>query len=319
MKIHTGDTLVVKIGNKPLLLKCEISDTMCKGRVERDHSKTDKDEFVEFKPEDVVANLGKRPRLGTVHGVKVEPLVTKIPSTTKMWSEIRVYKFLTKEQIAELSKEIHECTTILRKYGLGSLRCELEIRNPVGKYSGSYKHRPKAETDVMIIKPEENLEGFLYVVAHEAGHGLWSRMLTSKVRLRWIKLYHEYITLLAISQEELTAVLDEIHTATSIKDFLKEADDSAKAIVKDALRHIKHVHGLSKLHLEMLLNNSETITDYWPTAIEMSTKETAITEYSTVSPEEFFAESFSHVVCGRKIPKKIQAVLDITLSRLMKA
>jgi hypothetical protein len=236
-----------------------------------------------------------------------------------MWQEIRLYQFLDKKQIEALKLEIKDATMKLRKLGLGVLRCELEIRQPSGKYAGYYKFRPKAETDILCIKPEENLEGLLYIISHEAGHGMWSRMLTAKTRIKWIQLYHEYITMQEVLQEELQVILEGIVEATSIRDYLKDADEVSVNVVKDAMRHIQRVHGLSKHHLELALNNNEPIEAYWPTALELSSKETAITDYSMKSPEELFSESFAHFVCGRKIPRKIQSLLDTTLSRMKRA
>jgi hypothetical protein len=128
-------------------------------------------------------------------------------------------------------------------------------------------------------------------------------------------MFHDYITLQEVLEEELTAILDGVTSATSIRDYLKDTPDDGP-LIKDILKHIQRVHGLNKSHLELALNNSESIEIYWPTAIELSSKETAISDYSMKSPEEFFAEAFAFHICGRKIPKKIQALLDSTLSTM---
>ena len=320
MRIQQGDFIVLKIGNRPQLACCtHAEEKEFKGRLERTRDQDDKDSAVEFRASDVVANLGKRPRYGTVHGIKVEPLVTRLPSQSKMWQDIRVYQFLDKQQLKVLADEIASATAELRKFGLGILRCELEIRQKSGTMAGYYKYRPKAETDILCCKPEENLEGFLYIMGHEAGHGMWNRMLTPRIRLKWIHLYHEYITTQEVADAEMQAVLAEIVAASSIRDYLKEADDDSLLIVKDALRHIQRVHGLGRHHLELALNNNDDITPYWPTALELSSKEEAITKYGSKNPEEFMAEAFGFHVCGRKIPRKIEGLLDQTLSKLKKA
>lgn len=316
MLIQTHDYLVLNIGNKPMLAKCtSAKEKEYKARLENKRTDDDKDAFVDFRLSDVMSNLGRRPKIGSVHGVKIEPLVSREPSPSKMWQDIRVYQFLDETQKAALLAEVASVTKKLRQYGLGILRCELEVRQKSGKYSGYYKYRPKADTDILCIKPEENLEGFQYVLAHESAHGVWSRMLQPKTRIAWIQMFHDYITLQEVLEEELTAILDGVTSATSIRDYLKDTPDDGP-LIKDILKHIQRVHGLNKSHLELALNNSESIEIYWPTAIELSSKETAISDYSMKSPEEFFAEAFAFHICGRKIPKKIQALLDSTLSTM---
>ena len=322
MKIQQKDFLIVLSNtNKAQLVRCTLAeDDSYRGTLEAKRALGEKDALTDFVLSDVVANLGRRPRLGTVHGVKIEPLVARLSSPSKMWTEIRLHQFLTPEQKEELQKTLAETTSKLKTLGLGILRCELEIRQPSGKYAGFYKFRAKAETDILCIKPEENLENFQYMLCHEAAHGMWNRMLTAKTRIKWIQLYHEYIQLQEVAEGELQSILEGIVAATSVRDYLKEDENVENIpIVKDALRHIQRVHGLGKHHLELALNGGEDISAYWPTALELSTKEEAVSEYSTKSPEEFFAETFSFHACGRKLPKKVQSLLDTTMSRLKKA
>ena len=320
MKINVGDYLILSHLGKPALAKCtHAEEKEYSAKLERNRSADDKDSNVDFKFADVLSNLGKRPKFGSVHGVKIEPLISREASPSQMWQDIRIYQFWDAEQLDAFKSELSTTTKKLRSLGLGVLRCELEVRQPSGKQTGFYKFRSKAETDILCIKPQENLESFRYIVAHESATGVWSRMMLPKIRIKWIQLYHEYITFQEVLEEELTAILEDILSATSIKDYLKETDEAGTKIVKDALRHIQRVHGLSRHHLELALNNGEDITTYWPTALELSSKEEAISELSTRSPEKFFAEAFAFHVCEKKIPRKIQALLDITMTKLKRA
>jgi hypothetical protein len=206
----------------------------------------------------------------------------------------------------------------LRQLGVGGLNHIVEIRQPSGKYAGFHKFQPKSATDTLCVKPESNLEGLHYLIFHEYAHGIWHRMLSPKTRMRWVQLYHEYIHLENVQSEDLQQLLEEIEAQGSISVFMRDCDDRSLVIVKDVLRHIQHVHGLNKKHLELLLDHEEDLECYWPSSMELSEKETCLTEYARKSPEELFAESLAFNFCGRLVPKKIQSYIDKTLSNLIR-
>jgi hypothetical protein len=207
----------------------------------------------------------------------------------------------------------------LKKFAVaGYFKVELEVRQPQGKYAGMYKHRPKGDTDILIIKPDLTMDGLEYLIHHEYAHGIWYRMMTPKMRLSWVRLYHKYITLQEIKEKELQDILADLEASGSVGGFLREAEENTKAQVKEVLKHILNVHGLNKSHLEMMLENDESISEYWPSSIEMSEKETCITEYARKSPEEFFAEAIAHKFTGRMLPKRVEELYEKTMSRLAK-
>lgn len=325
MKISPNDYLLLQIGgSKPLLVRCTEADTKPFKAVKE--IKTDdgsdraggalKHETVEFHHRDVLSNLGRAPKVGSVYGVKIEPLVRQLG--VPGWENVKIYQHFDDEQLKTLAHELKVAAKRLRELRVGGLRHLVEVRQPHGKYAGYHKFRPKSDVDILCVKPDENMEAFQYVVFHEYAHGMWHRMLSPRMRLRWIQLYHEYITLQEILQDELVEILDAIITAGSISSFMKDCDDNSLLIAKDALRHINRVHGLNRHHLELALENGESIAEYWPSSLELSEKETCITDYARKSPEEMFAESMAFHFCGRMIPKKIMALVEKTLSNLIR-
>ena len=319
-KLVQGSYIILNVGNRPELARCTFADgDQYKGVMEKELAKEEKSPpVVKFERSDVMAVLGKRPRVGSVYGIKIEPLVRRLEGVP-YWGEVRIYNHFEDHQIKLLKAELKEAHARLQKLRVAEgFKFELEIRQPQGKFAGYYKYRPKADTDILCIKPELSFEGFQYIVYHEYAHGIWYRMFTAKMRLAWVKLYHQYITQQEIKEKELQEILGDIESAGSIRDFLSDADEESKIIVKKALKHINEVHGLNKMHLESHLDNDESLKEYWPSFLELSETETAITDYAKKSPEEFFAEAIAHKFEGRKLPKKIEELYEKSMTRLVK-
>lgn len=319
MQVSQGDYLILRVENRAALARCSATSGSPKGphkAILCKEQDTEKRSVlpVEFTLNEVMSNLGRTPPIGSVYGQKVEPLLKTRPS--KFWDEIRLYKSFSESEEKDLVAEISSAYRKLREMKLPAPRMELEVRQEQGKYAGMYKYRPKAEADVLIIKPAHNLEGLHYVVFHEYGHGIWYRCMTPRQRLLWVQLYHDYIVLQEVTPADLEQILGEVEAAGSIGAFLKEADDQTQMIFKVALRQMTQIHGMQKKHLDLALTQGESIANYWPETLELSEKETALTDYGKANPEELFAESFAHHVAGRKLPKKIQELLTTTLSKL---
>ncbi len=322
MQVAQGDYIILKVADRPALAKVSAvpaagkkgayKATLCK---EKDTAKKTVLP-VEFSLNEVQANMGRHPPVGTVYGQKVEPLVKT--RSSKFWEEIRIYKHLSDKDEAELVSELSAAYNRLVKFRLGNIKIELEIRQESGKYSGMYFFCPREENDIMWIKPAQNFEGMRYDVYHEYGHGVWYRMMKPSQRLAWVKLYHEYVGLQEVTAADLEEIREEVEAAGSINAFVKAADEQTQLIFKAAMRQISQVHGLGKKHLDLAITQGESIEDFWPVNLELSEKEVIVTDYARKNPEELFAESFAHHVAGRKIPKKIQELLDLTLSKLSK-
>lgn len=318
MQVAQGDYLVLSVAKRATLVRCSSANTakdrytavVCK---EQDTAKKTVMP-IDFTFNEVMSNLGPTPPIGSVYGQKIEPLVKTRPS--KFWEEIRLYRAFTPKEEQELVAGISTAYKKLRGLNLPAPLIELEVRQPQGKSTGYYKFRPKSDADVMGIRPDANLEDLSYIVFHEYGNGIWYRCMTPMQRLSWVRLYHEYITLQEVTQADLDQILGEVEGAGSISAFFKAADEQTQMIFKIAMRQISQVHGLQKKHLDMSLTQGESISDYWPVTLELSEKETALTDNGKASPEALFAESFAHHVAGRKLPKKIKAVLDTTLTKL---
>ena len=318
MKVRKSEYAIIKAGGKFLLIRCSSEDGNSYTGVLQGKKKKSDDapEELKFSSRDVACCLGKAPAFGSAFGVKIEPLVKIEPH--QYWGEVHTYVRLDEGQTAEVGSELKKFRAALKEKRVSGVKPILELRNPSGKMAGMYKYRPREEQDVMIIRVQEDLAEFQYVLAHEYGHGVWFRMMQRATRLKWIKLFHAYITMLEADESDLDHLLDEVQSQQSVSSAQKSLEEHDQILLKECLRNVHRIHGLSKMHLEMMLEAGDSIEEYWPQSIELSEKEIALTDYARKAPEELFAESFAFWFIGRKLPKRIQALMDTTLSRLIR-
>lgn len=322
MKAEKGDYCLVKAGasNAKELIRILTEDAgKYSGKLDRPKKSDDGSGdtvTLEFGRKDIICNFGKSPSPGAAYGVKVEPLLKTEPDP--YWGEIRIYKKMEEVETLAVMDQLKTFKLALKEKRHRIVKPLLELRAPSGKMAGRYKYRPKEEQDILTAMVPEDKTDFQYVLAHEYAHGLWFRSLTKQSRLRWVKLYHEYITLLDSDERDLEKLLDEVHTAKSISAGLRAVDDDEKLLFKECIKHISRVHGLNKTHLDMMLDADDSLTDLWPQQIELSEKEVLVSDYARKSPEELWAEAYSFWFIGRKLPKVVQALVEKTLTRLIK-
>lgn len=321
MKVHHGDFVLVSAQKgKPRLVRITLAnaDNTYTGKVEtRVYKVGDDPETVQFTRADIVCALGKAPILGTVFGVRVEPLHDVLTAHT-FFNEIHCYMRLEQPQVRAIMKELDKFYKELKAKRLTTVRPILELRHRTGKYAGYYKYQPKEDRDRMCVRPQDDLTDLQYTLAHEYFHGIYNRQMTRTAKLRWVRLYHNYVKLVTASEADINRVLDSVVTAQSISSALKTVDEADVLLLKECVKSVYKLHGLTKQHLQMMLEAGESIDEFWPYNIELSEKEVAITEYARTSPEELAAETFAHWFVGRKLPKALQGELDRTLRNLVK-
>lgn len=314
MKLVAGDYLILDL-SRPSLAKCVSIEKPYRAILERDRDNSEGKVIpVEFKMSDVLANLGRSPKAGSVHGVKVEPLFRTEGS--KFFEGIRVYQDMSEERFKQFRSEMIRFVKTVKQKGLQGPNIELEIRPVSGKYAGYYKFRPKVESDIMCIRPNETLDELQYIFAHEYGHSVHYRMVPKPMWLRWVKKYHDHVSVFTINDDELVQIREEIEELQSLREYLKECNEETKDIIKACLRHISHLHGLTKMHLELMLTSGESIEELWPTLVDLSNKDMKVSEYAQKAPEEFFAECFAFHFLGRKLPADLSTLMEKTLQRL---
>jgi hypothetical protein len=323
MKISKGDFLVIDTG-KRMLIKARtveegtvsgINQTMKRGKDGRYEKRLP----VTARTKEVIVNLGKSPPPGKVYGVKIEPLYQRVDTNT--CGQILFFSDMKEKEVTATKNILIKTYKELKKQRLGGIPAQIEVRPPEGKYAGWYHFLPKAEEDVLCVKPDFAVQtpaDMRYIIAHEYAHGIWFRMMRPDNIAKWIAMYDKHMALTSSEEDDLTDILNEVIDAGSVRDYMKDADEETLLIVKACLKHIRQVHGIDRKHLDSLMRNGHSIEDYWPTYVEFSEKNVIVSEYAQKSPEEFFAEAFSHNFIGKKIPKDVKDLLTRSLSQLQK-
>jgi hypothetical protein len=318
VKTSEKDYVIVEVNSKPRLAQVtEAGSKELKGIILATEKYPEKP--ILFSGRDILANLGRSPKVGSVFGIKVEVLRQTIPDSR--FGEIRIYKKMKDSELNALMASIKAFYKRIKAAGHHGLSTHLEIRNPHGKYLGYYKYDPKAQNDVLAVRLPRSYtqEEFEYIASHEYGHGIYHRMSNARTRSKWIKLYHSFVALSKIKKEELSGILTDLSEAGSLKEYSRQADSNANLVLKHCLKYVHAVHTLSKQHIETMLHVGEDISEYWPTsAIEVSNKTLVLTDYARKNVEELFAESYSHQFVGKKVPKPIDKLLTYTLAKLIR-
>lgn len=310
------DFLVVNVtAGKRALVKCLAVSKDGKRAKARLAADTDEAPTFDLVLSEVVANLGKSPSVGSVYGLQIEPLRERIASN--FWGEIQIFCELDDKRRKDVQLELKEARAKVEKLNLPPLPLLTQIKTRNSKMLGFYKYRPKADADILCVKVEEDICDMQYKLGHEYAHGIWFRNFLPKMRMAWVNMYHDSLDIAEVTDAELTTILDDLKTYGDLPGFLKENPDLA-ATMRAVFRHIKQTHSLEKSHFQMALMLGEDIEQYWPSSLELAEKQVLLTEYAQKSPEELWAEAFGLKFSGKKLPAKIDALLEKCLRTLVK-
>jgi hypothetical protein len=318
MHIEVGDYVILNsLSSRAFLAKCvAASKSGSRYKARFDHPSKEEEPAFEFQKTEVVANLGKSPSSGTAYGVKIEPLRESLDHP--FWGAIYIHHELNDTTRKTLKRAMQDVHSKLKDMRITRIPLDTEIRTQVGKMAGYYKYRPKAETDILCVKLDDDLSDLEYRFSHEFAHGVWFRYFTPKMKMAWINMYHSAVAVNNYSDKDLKSLLDGIVSSGDIRAFIKENPDDAQ-VLRAIFKHIKQTHSVERLHFELALILEEDVSKYWPTAIELGHKQTLLTTYAEKSPEELFAEAFSLKFIGKKLPAKLDTLLDKCMRSLVKA
>jgi hypothetical protein len=333
MKKDSYVLVVSKESKTPFLIKTtSVDEKNVNGILEKGRHLGTKSVSISHK--DVVADLGLKPHPGKLYGVDTANLFRKT-FEHDFWGQIHFFIAMNKEEINKLRKALDNTGNKLRKLGLDHYTENLytEIRAKQGKWAGKYIHSGKEKVANKIWYAPEWAQGSIptleYCMYHEFGHVLRYNGLTSKVvRAQWQTLYQTTVMPIVIQQKEVKKILEYLRTEIEsteldlpqvLKNYVEENEDTDEAAVKikAILRWLKQIHRVSIKELSVLWDTKKmkTLESLWPTSsVDTNKLSPLVTEYATVSVEELFAESFALYCTGKKLPAKVQELLEKSLS-----
>jgi hypothetical protein len=319
LTIKKGD-YVIGTDNKKnfLMLVNHIADGTISGVLDTDRAYAPKN--AEFEAKNIVCVLGDKPAAGSSYGCLIEPYRTTLVHPT--WGNVHVHMGLKSEQKVSIKAALDKTAKRLKDAGLlpflnlGAV--ELELRPPKGKYNGMYHFKQKVDKaqDRLILRPQEGY-GLDYVILHEAGHGVWFRLLSPQIHARWIKLYNNYTKLKEFEPHHFRKLRDSyIEASVSIGEFKGQLEEDQAILFDNLIGTLCSSTRLTRQNLNTLADTQglDAIKKDWPTYVNDTDFEIAVTEYGTKNVEELFAESFAFYMTGQKLPKRINTVLEKTLA-----
>lgn len=268
---------------------------------------------------DVLANLGADPPPLSFAGVKAE-----------LWKErikvdgigiIDVYRDLPKAEKDTLIKNITKAIRKIKKYKVDTfLPVNWEIRPKKGRWAGSYHYNTEIG-DKIVLHTDSIIEGGLYTILHEFGHGVYFRSFDPSHKAMWVKAYHEAVERKDLKFNKIQALGKQfVKSGDTISVFRKDLDDEAEQELFDqCLGWITSVHFLKKSNINDLIEGGDEkeILKLWPTEdIVTSDIDHTVSEYGSVNPEEFWAEAFAFFFMDKKLPSKIKKLVKKTLKKV---
>jgi hypothetical protein len=144
---------------------------------------------------------------------------------------------------------------------------------------------------------------------HEAGHGVWNRLLSHNLRARFIKHYADSVRITPTELEDIQSTAAEFDVFPGkINQFQKSLPNNhRKMVFKKMIRWIKEVHKIAPDDIEKLRFGGIKIASYFPNhKIITSQLEPVITQYGTKNAVEFFCDGFAHYFLNKKMPKDVR-------------
>uniref|UniRef100_A0AB39CE77 Metallopeptidase n=1 Tax=Pseudomonas phage HRDY3 TaxID=3236930 RepID=A0AB39CE77_9VIRU len=319
LPVEQDDYIIVKVGKKNELAFAH-SPKRNTAYIERTMN-TDAPVTFEYDGNTLIANLGKDPLPGKVHGVDIQPHYGTIDTPMGPMHMYRKLNDAEKDAIRIAQKKI---VKKFESLGLEKLFpfTSLEVHNPRGRWAGMYQVSFKSGEAVdkvkLFAKILDDQIYNQYVFAHECGHGIWYRYVPERIRALWLEQYNAMTAVTKAKKSELADQCQSlIASSLSIRDFQRDLEGDELAMFKEALGYLKKVHKMSPEDVNVLLNqNSKVLAEIWPTSASISNADSLAAlhgPYAAVSVQEMFAEIFAAHIKGDHVGKTLTKLLEKTL------
>lgn len=323
MRIEVGDFVIARVGERKKALVRALERTSSKedfplkACLANEYSFTKEKEKVEIEREDVLCNLGDDIEEGaSAFGVKIQPFRETI--NVKGWGPIQIFRSLSPKEKDSLVRSLKITGIKLKNRRLNGFMplTQFNIFPKSGKYAGMYRWHT-VNGDTLDLFPEEfdkETSGYIY---HEAGHGIFWRMLSPKQQLLWYKFFHKCVRLTKADVSTIVKLGKNFSDfAGTAKDFRAALSDAQAMIFDECLGWLMYNHKIDKRTLDLMKEEGEPIVPYWPKdTLFLSDVEELISEYATKNHREFFCEAFRFYMTGKKMPVVVRKYLKKTLKR----
>jgi hypothetical protein len=284
---------------------------------------------------DVILELGRNPKPGRVYGYDL----SKIFRETKQhdaFGDLHYFTVPSEKANGDFLKGLDRSADLLSKKGLGFLfkksRVSIEITPKNGKYAGMYIHsKPDSEKPPRVqfsvtddVLNTASIASYTYVVLHEYAHVLDFQFLNrSKViNTAWINMYCHSIGPRQVPKDQCAKLLEFCltHEGKAL-DMYGHWDEETMGQFRLILKWIREIKSITHQDVFSLIesktdNSRLTLETIWPTVnIDSKKLKPIVTDYACKNRRELFAESVSHYLLDKKLPKNISTMVERSLEK----
>mgnify|MGYP003402399308 FL=1 len=282
----------------------------------------------EFDHSSVLVNLGSNPPAGVVYGYNMAERY-RGAKTVESGIELHAFTKVSRERMDKLRlsfKRIHGRLDKLKLAWLLDENVVYELRGRRGRWAGSFQrskdvqkrpHRICYYLDVEVTSND-------YLILHEMGHLVEATLYEyPKLWAAWQKIYNKTVIPAVVDKKvsnELLESLVALGDEASIREWNSSLEEDAKPSARAVLRWIRQNRRVRPHDLDTLLIACEwdEVRSLWPDdTIETKHEiDPVVSEYATINCSELFAEAWAFKLTGIKLPKKVDALVDKTMSIL---
>jgi len=274
-------------------------------------------------------NLGPEPILGSVYGHDIS-LVRRSKLEHAHLGDVHFFYRPEKQVRESLVRAGNIVAKRLTKAGVARILEDAlvwEVKPFTSeKYAGMYHWSLKEDIPNRIeIFPEKmTAQDFPYVFLHELGHHIHLNYARKNEQLeaKWLSLFNTTIEVINVPREECLSLLKELLGGdvkpSRFKSSLEE--DEKKDHYALILRWIAKEHSISVRDLDTLFRTEkfDEIEYVWPkkTVLAKRNLKPEVSEYGTKNVRELVAESIAFHLCGKRLPSKVEKLLERTFSEV---
>lgn len=289
------------------------------GYIKRDKVITQKGEEVEVSnamdPEslnlisktDIITNYGKEPDL---ESLKIETVMNSY--VVPVFGTVIEYRPVTDQGRKIIKQALSEVANQVKNLEIFPTRIYIKFNR--GKKVGCFKYNKKEEVAEISLMPQAmDKDHIKNILLHELGHAVWNSTISDNIKVKWIKLYDKNMNRnKAKSDEVINLRSDLINSNMKVTDYIKNMEDGET--LKKVMAKIKELYNLKPQHIDLLIQQGNDLTDYWPKeGLDLTEYTPFVSEYATESVEEFFAESFMFFCAKDTLPAIVIKAINYTI------
>lgn len=320
MKHHEKDYLVVRQGNKNhLVLATGKTVGIMANTLSLPESQT-----IKFSPSagDVLCVLGPDPEPGiSVCGVTVRPYV----AMPVIGGLPRIVLYGRESEVAKACmKGLKKFPKVIEKYKLHEAMRRCKTINFI-QQSGSKTHafRSKFKKDewhdeISVFVDRDCVSVDVYNRLMLAlGESVWTHLLSSKRKVRWMMLFKKLRNVQRITQTHLEGLLEDFQRAGDAKDVKNVVSEDLLPFVDLIFRTIARQNAISVRELELIAStDSAAVAELWPGEIQIAEGRPDLDKAVMKNPTTLFAHVFARHVDGIDVGKTLRKAIKNSLKEI---